>query len=117
MKLVMRSRFWICLLFTVPIFVDAPMGGFFTPPPPPPGLALNLWLFFFASAAILCPSWPFFVFAWCALGKSTLDMAAPIVLSVGTGFLFGLGSTFFFREGGQCFEAASVQPMCRRRLA
>jgi cation transport ATPase len=24
----MRNRFWICLIFTVPIFVYAPMGGF-----------------------------------------------------------------------------------------
>ena len=48
----MRNRFWICLIFTVPIFVYAPMGGLFTPPAPPFGLDLNLWLFFFASAAI-----------------------------------------------------------------
>ena len=45
-----RNRFWI---FTVPIFVYAPMGGFFTPPAPPFGLEPNLWLLFFASAAIL----------------------------------------------------------------
>ena len=30
----MRNRFWICLIFTVPIFVYAPMGGFFKPPVP-----------------------------------------------------------------------------------
>jgi Cu2+-exporting ATPase len=50
-----RNRFWVCLIFTVPIFVYAPMGGFFTPPAPPFGLELNLWLLFFASAAILYP--------------------------------------------------------------
>ena len=104
----MRNRFWICLIFTVPIFVYAPMGGFFAPPAPPFGLTLNLWLFFFASAAILYPSWPFFVSAWRALRKGTLGMAALIVLSVGTGYLFSLGTTFFFKEGGQFFEAASV---------
>ena len=79
----MRNRFWICLIFTVPIFVYAPMGGFFKPPAPPFGMKLNLWLFFFASAAILYPSWPFFVSAWRALRKGTLGMAALIVLSVG----------------------------------
>ena len=104
----MRNRFWICLIFTVPIFVYAPMGGFFKPPAPPFGLELNLWLFFFASAAILYPSWPFFVSAWRALRKGTLGMAALIVLSVGTGYLFSVGTTFFFKEGGQFFEAASV---------
>jgi len=103
-----RNRFWICLIFTVPIFVYAPMGGFFEPPAPPFGLKLNLWLFFFASAAILYPSWPFFVSAWRALRKGTLGMAMLVVLSVGTGYLFSVGSTFFFKEGGQFFEAAAV---------
>ncbi len=104
----MRNRFWICLVFTIPIFVYAPMGGFFTAPRPPFGLSLNLWLFFFASAAILYPSWPFFVSAWRALRKGVLGMAALIVLSVGTGYLFSVGSTFFFPGGGQFYEAASV---------
>ncbi len=54
----MRNRFLICLIFTVPIFVYSPMGGMFEPPTPPFGLKLDLWLFFFASAAILYPSWP-----------------------------------------------------------
>ena len=104
----MRNRFWICLIFTVPIFVYAPMGGFFKPPAPPFGLELNLWLFFLASAAILYPSWPFFVSAWRALKTRTLSMAVLVVLSVGTGYLFSVGSTFFFKGGGQFFEAAAV---------
>ncbi len=104
----MRNRFWICLIFTIPIFVYAPMGGMFEPPAPPFGLELNLWLFFFASAAVLYPSWPFFVSAWRALRKGVLGMAALIVLSVGTGFFFSVGATFFFKEGGQFFEAVTV---------
>lgn len=104
----MRNRFLVCLVFTVPIFVYAPMGGFFAPPAPPFGFELNLWLFFFASAAILYPSWPFFVSAWRQLRKGTLGMAALIVLSVGTGYLFSVATTFVFKEGGQFFEAAAV---------
>ncbi len=104
----MRNRFWICLVFTVPIFIYAPMGGAFSPPAPPFGLELNLWLFFLASAAILYPSWPFFVSAWRGLRTRTLGMAALIVLSVGTGYLFSVGTTFFFKSSGQFFEAASV---------
>ena len=104
----MRHRFWICLIFTVPIFVYAPMGAMWQAPAPPFGLELNLWLFFFASAAILYPSWPFFVSAWRAIRKGTLGMAALIVLSVGTGYLFSVGTTFFFKAEGQFFEAASV---------
>ncbi len=103
----MRNRFWICLVFTVPIFFYSPMG-LFTPPAPPFDLDLNVWLFFFASAAILYPSWPFVVSAWRALRTGTLSMAVLVVLSVGTGYLFSVGSTFFFKGGGQFFEAASV---------
>ncbi|MEO8680874.1 MAG: heavy metal translocating P-type ATPase, partial [Vicinamibacterales bacterium] len=104
----MRNRFWICLMFTVPIFVYAPMGDMFTPPAPPFGLSLNLWLFFLASAAVLYPSFPFFVSAWRALMTGTLGMAALIVLSVGTGYLFSVGATFFFTAQGQFFEAVAV---------
>ena len=104
----MRNRFWICLFFTVPIFLYAPMGKFFAPPAPPFGLTLNLWLFFLASAAVVYPSWPFFVSAWRALRKGVLGMAALIVLSVGTGYLFSVASTFLFDGGGQFYEAVSV---------
>ncbi len=103
----MRNRFLICLFFTVPIFFYSPMG-LFTPPEPPFGIELNVWLFGLASLAILYPSWPFFVSAWRGLMKGTLGMAALIVLSVGTGYLFSLGSTFFFEGGGQFFEAVAV---------
>ena len=103
----MRNRFWICLIFALPLFFYAPMG-LFTPPAPPFGLDLNMWLFGFATLAIVYPSWPFFVSAWRGLLKGTLGMAALIVLSVGTGYVFSVVTTFFFKEGGQFFEAVAV---------
>jgi Cu2+-exporting ATPase len=103
----MRNRFWIALVFSVPIFVYSPMGELFTPPAPPFGLRPSLWLFFLASAAILYPGWPFVVEAWRALKNGTLNMAVLVVLSVGTGYLFSVGATFFF-EGPQFYEAAAV---------
>ena len=103
----MRNRFWICLIFTVPLFVYSPMG-MFTPPVPPFGLDLNVWLFGFATLAIVYPSWPFFVAAWRAVRKGTLGMAALIVLSVGTGYLFSVGATFVFKGDGQFYEAVAV---------
>jgi P-type Cu2+ transporter len=104
----MRNRFWICLIFTVPILVYAPMGSMFKALTPPFGLSLNLWLFFFASAAIIYPSWPFFVSAWRALKTGTLGMAMLVVLSVGTGYLFSVAATFFSKGGGQFFEAVAM---------
>lgn len=103
----MRNRFWIALIFSIPIFAYSPMGGMFTPPAPPFGLRLDLWLFFLASAAVLYPSWPFFVAAWRALRNGVLNMAVLVVLSVGTGFLFSVGATFFF-PGVQFYEAVAV---------
>lgn len=103
----MRNRFWIALVFSVPIFVYSPMGGLFTPPAPPFGLRLDIWLFFLASAAVLYPSWPFFVAAWRALRNGVLNMAVLVVLSVGTGYIFSVGATFFF-PGVQFYEAVAV---------
>ena len=103
----MRNRFWIALVFTVPIFIYAPMGGMFTPPAPPFGLELDLWLFLLATAAVIYPGWPFFVAAWRALKNGVLNMAVLVVLSVGTGYIFSIGATFFF-EGEQFYEAVAV---------
>ncbi|PTX41265.1 Cu2+-exporting ATPase [Allosediminivita pacifica] len=103
----MRNRFWVALLFAIPIFIYSPMGGMFTPPTPPFGLRLDLWLFFLGSAAIIWPSWPFFVAAWRALRNGILNMAVLVVLSVGTGYVFSVGSTFFF-PGVQFYEAVAV---------
>lgn len=103
----MRNRFWIALIFSIPIFVYSPMGGLFTPPGPPFGLGLDIWLFFLASAAVLYPSWPFFVAAWRALRNGVLNMAVLVVLSVGTGYIFSVGATFFF-PGVQFYEAVAV---------
>jgi Cu2+-exporting ATPase len=103
----MRNRFWVCLFFSIPIFIYSPMGNLFPAPTPPFGLAINKWLFFLASAAILYPSWPFFVAAWYAITKRTLNMAVLIVLSVGTGYIFSVGATFLFKSD-QFFEASSV---------
>ncbi|MEW5424125.1 ATPase P [Acuticoccus sediminis] len=103
----MRNRFWIALVFTIPIFIYSPMGGIFTPPAPPFGLDLDLWLFFLGSIAIVYPSWPFFTAAWRALRNGVLNMAVLVVLSVGTGYVFSVGSTFFF-PGVQFYEAVAV---------
>ena len=103
----MRNRFWLALVFTIPIFVYSPMGGMFTPPPPPFGLALNVWLFLLATVAVVYPVWPFVVAAYRALRNGVLNMAVLVVLSVGTGYLFSVGATFLF-PGVQFYEAVAV---------
>ncbi len=102
----MRNRFWIALVFSLPILVYAPIG-LFTSPKPPFGLDLNLWLFFFATAAVVYPSWPFFVAAWHALRNGVLNMAVLVVLSVGIGYLYSVGATFLFNSE-QFYEAVAL---------
>ena len=91
----MRNRFLVSLVFTLPIFAMAPMGMGEPWLRPPFGLSEDLAMFLFASAAILYPVWPFVVAAWRALRNGVLNMAVLVVLSVGTGYLFSVGSTFF----------------------
>jgi Cu2+-exporting ATPase len=102
----MRNRFWIALAFSLPIFLFSPMGMDFIRIPPPFGLRLDLVLFVLASAAILYPVWPFIVAAYRALRSGVANMAVLVVLSVGTGYLFSVGSTFVY--GGQQFYEASA---------
>ena len=103
----MRNRFWISLVFSVPIFLYSPMGMDFISLKPPFGMDLNLLLFFLASAAIIYPVWPFIVGALRALRNGILNMAVLVLLSVGTGYLFSVGATFFFK-GEQFYEASAV---------
>ena len=103
----MRNRFWVALVFTIPIFIYSPMAGLFAAPPPPFGLRLDVWLLILGSAAVLYPSYPFFVAAARALRNGVLNMAVLVVLSVGTGFVFSVASVLFF-PGVQFFEAVAV---------
>ena len=103
----MRNRFFVCLAFSAVLFVWAPMGLPLPVPMPPFGLAREQWLFLLASGAVLWPSWPFFVAAWRALRNGILNMAVLVVLSVGTGYIFSVATTFFV-DGPQFYEAVSV---------
>ena len=103
----MRNRFVIALLFALPMLALAPMGLGAPMIRPPAALGLDKTLFLLASGAILYPGWPFVVAALRALRNRTLNMAVLVVLSVGTGYLFSIGSTFLF-EGAQFYEAAAV---------
>jgi Cu2+-exporting ATPase len=109
----MRRRFWICLVFTLPLFAYSQLvmkyaeRWFGVTLQAPFGLDMNVFLFLLASAAILYPGWPFVTEAYRALKNGVLNMAVLVVLSVGTGYLFSVGATFFF-AGEQFYEAAAV---------
>ena len=91
----MRNRFWICLMFTMPLFLYSPMGRCLPRPRRRSGWISTSGCSSSRPRAIVYPGWPFFVAAWRALKKGVLDMATLVVLSVGTGYLFSVGATFF----------------------
>lgn len=103
----MRNRFIVSLVFGLPIFALSPMGLDHPLLKPMFGLSLDLTLFLLASAAILYPVWPFVVAAIRALRNGVLNMAVLVLLSVGTGYLFSVASTFLFK-GQQFYEASAV---------
>ena len=89
----MRRRFLVALAVAVPVFLWSPMG-LMEPPPTPGGIGRELWLFLLASGAVLYPGWPFFSAAIRSLRRGVLDMSVLVLLSVGTGYGFSIGSTF-----------------------
>ena len=103
----MRNRFIVSLVFALPMLALAPMGLGRPLIEPPAALGLDMTLFLLASAAILYPGWPFVVAAIRALRNGILNMAVLVVLSVGTGYVFSVGSTFVFK-GAQFYEAAAI---------
>jgi len=103
----MRNRFLISLIFVLPMLALAPMGVGEPLISPSAALGLDKTLFLLASVAILYPGWPFVVASVRALRNGILNMAVLVVLSVGTGYLFSVGSTFLYK-GAQFYEAAAV---------
>lgn len=104
----MRNRFFLALIFTVPVFLWSDMGemiGFTAPPPF--GIDRNVLLFIFATLAVVYPGWPFFRAAFMALRHGVLNMAVLVLMSVGTGYVFSVISTFFL-GGIQFFEASAM---------
>jgi Cu2+-exporting ATPase len=103
----MRNRFFVALVFAIPVFLYASMGMEFLKLDPPFGIERNIFLFVLASGAIIYPGWPFYVAAFRAIRTGVANMAVLVLLSVGTGYFFSIGATFFF-AGEQFYEASSV---------
>jgi P-type Cu2+ transporter len=103
----MRNRFWIALLFTVPVLLLSPMAGFEPVIQLPASVNRDVVLFVLASGAILYPVWPFALGAVYALRRGAANMAVLVMLSVVTSYLFSVGSTFLY-GGPHFYEAASM---------
>mgnify|MGYP001041337227 FL=1 len=104
-----RARFWVTFLLAIPVFLYSALATevFRLRLPLPPGIPADVLLFALATPAVLWGGQIFFVGAYRALSRRTLDMSVLVALSVGTGYLFSVGATFFF-EAEVFYEAAVV---------
>ena len=105
----MRSRFWVTLVLAVLVTLYSPIGTdvFRITLRAPFGLSNDLLMFLLATPAVAWGGQMFFVGAWRALRRRTLDMSVLVALSVGAGYLFSLAATFLF-QGEVFYEAAVV---------
>ena len=98
----MSRRFWISLVFSVPVFILGMLHLY-----PPVQLALSI-------PAVLWCGWPLFERGWQSIRTWNLNMFTLIALGVGAAFLFSavavLAPHLFPHElhGGLYFEAAAV---------
>ncbi len=105
----MRNRFFVALIFAIPIFLYSPLfTDFFKIVLPVPfGLSTKLFSFILAIPPILYSGWVFYTGAWRALKNRSLNMAVLITLSVLAGYLFSVAATFLFNSE-VFYEAAAM---------
>ena len=104
----MRNRFIVALIFAIPVFMFSEMGTMTGVSLTPPfGIDRGVFLFVLATLAVVYPGWPFYAAAVRSLRNGVLNMAVLVLMSVGTGYIFSVISTFWL-GGTQFFEASAV---------
>jgi Cu2+-exporting ATPase len=104
----MRKRFLVTFVLAVAVTLYSPLASevFGVRLTPPLGLSPALFMFVLATPAVLWGGQMFFVGAYRALRRRTLDMSVLVALSVGAGYIFSVAATFVFR--GEVFYEAAV---------
>ena len=104
----MRKRFYVTFILALLVTLYSPMAPmiFRVSPKAPLGLSNEVFMFLLSTPAVLWGGKMFFVGAWRALARRTLDMSVLVALSVGAGYLFSVGATFLFRA--EVFYEAAV---------
>jgi Cu2+-exporting ATPase len=103
-----RRRFWVTLVLALAVTGYSPMGtdlmGLRLTPPF--GVSSEVLMFLLATPAVAWGGEMFFVGAYRAVRRRTLDMSVLVALSVGAGYLFSVAATFLFK--GEVFYEAAV---------
>ncbi len=104
----MRNRFLLTFILAIPVFLYSPLStevfGLYLPLPF--GIPSSILLFILSTPAVFYGGKMFFVGAYRSLKHRILDMSVLVALSVGSGYLFSVAATFFFK--GEVFYEASV---------
>jgi Cu2+-exporting ATPase len=104
----MRNRFFVALIFSIPIMLWSPIGrdvfGFDVSAPF--GLRDDVWMLLLSLPVIFYSASIFFVGAIAALRARTLDMMVLVAVGVGAGWLYSLAVTL--TGGGDVFYEAST---------
>ena len=105
----MRKRFWVTFVLAIAVTLYSPLGTdvLGIEIRAPFGLPNDLLMFLLSTPAVIWGGQMFFVGAYRALKRRTLDMSVLVALSVGAGYLFSVVTTFFI-EGEVFYEAAVV---------
>jgi Cu+-exporting ATPase len=117
----MTRRFWVCLAFTLPVFLLA-MSEMIPGQPVQHAFSLrlvSLVQFALASPVVLWGGWPFFERGWASLVNRHLNMFTLIAVGTGTAYVYsvvavlapGIFPPSFRGPGGEVpiyFEAAAV---------
>ena len=117
----MSRRFWISLIFAVPVFFIA-MGEMLFANPADPAMYARVSAFaqlFLATPVVLWGGWPFFYRGWQSIVNRSLNMFTLIAIGTGTAYIYSVVATIapqlfpasFRGHGGQIavyFEAASI---------
>jgi P-type Cu+ transporter len=89
----MTRRFWIGLVFTIPVFV-LEMGGHVTGLTMVLGQQISNWIqLLLATPVVLWAGWPFFVRGWQSLITRNLNMFTVIAMGTGVSWIYSIIAT------------------------
>lgn len=102
-----RRRFWVVLALTTPVLLLSPtiqqwFGFTLTFP------GYRYLLFAMATVITFYGTWPFYKNARKALRTGILDMSVLVSIAVSAGYLFSVGSTFFFTAVDFYWEVSTL---------
>jgi Cu2+-exporting ATPase len=96
MEVDMRNRFLVVLVLTVPVLILSPTIQAWTGLQLPAFVGAELVLFSLATIIVIYGAWPFYRGAYKSLRNRKAGMDVLVSIAVVTGYLYSVGSTFFF---------------------